>query len=203
MKCQTSLLRNFKKHVSYQKRRTQLTSQIKKGRRTCVDCKAQAFMEGLFSQPNPEKNPKETITFFTADGMVQLHSQGQFDNLSCQKVQNRYDQLPTLDEQGLCIGATFQLSATNGKDPARRIQVWGFCRCVDYLSDVVGDTVISKGGEVMLCTTELKHGVSESLKMMVAIPFLWGIPPELDTLRQAIAFGGGIVHKEQKLWQIY
>eukprot|EP01023_Acetabularia_acetabulum_P004401 TRINITY_DN1183_c0_g1_i1.p2 TRINITY_DN1183_c0_g1~~TRINITY_DN1183_c0_g1_i1.p2 ORF type:complete len:203 (+),score=7.66 TRINITY_DN1183_c0_g1_i1:66-674(+) len=202
MNSQRALIKQISKDQIQIKTKASMQFKRLRGRRYCVDCKSQAFMEGIFSQPNPSKS-QETITFFTCDGMVQLHSQGVLDIERCRKLQEKYDQLPTADEQGLCIGATFQLSATNGIDPARRIQVCGFCRCVEYLSDVVGDTVLSKGGEVMLCTTELKHGVTESLKMMVAVPFLWGVPPELDTLRQAIAYGGGFVHKEQKLWQIY
>eukprot|EP01023_Acetabularia_acetabulum_P004403 TRINITY_DN1183_c0_g1_i4.p1 TRINITY_DN1183_c0_g1~~TRINITY_DN1183_c0_g1_i4.p1 ORF type:complete len:276 (+),score=9.06 TRINITY_DN1183_c0_g1_i4:66-893(+) len=275
MNSQRALIKQISKDQIQIKTKASMQFKRLRGRRYCVDCKSQAFMEGIFSQPNPSKSQEplnnvssrseyactsavicsvqetqsntlymlqicitflifqqthpfgghivwipiyggsqrsdfgkasmilETITFFTCDGMVQLHSQGVLDIERCRKLQEKYDQLPTADEQGLCIGATFQLSATNGIDPARRIQVCGFCRCVEYLSDVVGDTVLSKGGEVMLCTTELKHGVTESLKMMVAVPFLWGVPPELDTLRQAIAYGGGFVHKEQKLWQIY
>ncbi len=44
--------------------------------------------------------------------------------------------LPTLEEQGICIGQTFLLSATNGRDLSRRIHVLGFCRSIDMLSEV-------------------------------------------------------------------
>lgn len=36
--------------------------------------------------------------------------------------------LPTWQEQGLCMGSTFWVAATNGVDPARRIKIAGFCR---------------------------------------------------------------------------
>ena len=36
--------------------------------------------------------------------------------------------LPTWQEQGLCVAATFWVAATNGTNPARRLQVAGFCR---------------------------------------------------------------------------
>jgi hypothetical protein len=48
--------------------------------------------------------------------------------------------LPTWEEQLLCVGSTFQVAATNGRDPARRVNIqvrassalvfgssWGLC----------------------------------------------------------------------------
>jgi hypothetical protein len=40
-------------------------------------------------------------------------------------------------------------------------------------------------------------------RLTVAIPFLWGVPPELEQLEQAIAQGGGIVHHVQQQWCVY
>jgi hypothetical protein len=41
------------------------------------------------------------------------------------------------------------------------------------------------------------------LKMTVCIPFLWGVPPEVDALSAAIAAAGGIVDRVYKQWGIY
>jgi hypothetical protein len=41
------------------------------------------------------------------------------------------------------------------------------------------------------------------LKMIVCIPFLWGVPPEVDALSDAIASAGGIVDRVSKQWGIY
>lgn len=41
------------------------------------------------------------------------------------------------------------------------------------------------------------------LKMTVCIPFLWGVPPEVDALSDAIASAGGIVDRVYKQWGIY
>ena len=43
-------------------------------------------------------------------------------------------------------------------------------------------------------------GLSESLKMTVSIPFLWGIPPEHEVLSSAVRNGGGIVDKVYRQW---
>jgi hypothetical protein len=39
--------------------------------------------------------------------------------------------------------------------------------------------------------------------MTVCIPFLWGVPPEVDALSDAIASAGGIVDRVYKQWGIY
>lgn len=44
---------------------------------------------------------------------------------------------------------------------------------------------------------------SLQLKMTVCIPFLWGVPPEVDALSDAIASAGGIVDRVYKQWGIY
>lgn len=78
-------------------------------------------------------------------------------------------------EQGLCLGALFDIAATNvskpfccywtcpflttwfdecgnflfqGLDMGRRLCIIGFCRSIEMLSDVVEDTVLEHGGEV-------------------------------------------------------
>lgn len=75
--------------------------------------------------------------------------------------------------QSLCLGALFNIAATNvstccffflimlsfilvmlyhlesqGLDMGRRLCIFGFCRSVEMLSDVVEDTVLEHGGEV-------------------------------------------------------
>ena len=58
--------------------------------------------------------------------------------------------LPTWQEQGLCIGNTFWVTATNGLDICRRLKLMGYCRCTEQLSDVVEHTVLSSGGEIVM-----------------------------------------------------
>lgn len=68
-----------------------------------------------------------------------------------------HDPLPTWEEQGLCIGSTFAVAATNGIDPARRVNFLGFCQSVDILTDAVEDTVLSRGGEILEQERQLKR----------------------------------------------
>jgi hypothetical protein len=46
-------------------------------------------------------------------------------------------QLPTVEEQGICIGQTFLVAASNGRDLSRRVNVLGFCRSVHLVSEVL------------------------------------------------------------------
>jgi hypothetical protein len=71
--------------------------------------------------------------------------------------------LPSFEEQGLCIGATFALAATNGKDFERRINILGFCQSVDVLNEALEETVMSRGGEVLEQERKLKSGVHEQV----------------------------------------
>ena len=96
--------------------------------------------------------------------------------------------LPTVEEQGLCIGATFGIKAYNGRDGGRRINVLGFCRSVEMLHDHVAAALHIRGGEIV--AHEYKsEGLHENLKLTVALPYLWGVPPELDSLNTAIKDG--------------
>ena len=72
--------------------------------------------------------------------------------------------MPSFEEQGLCIGATFSLAATNGKDFDRRINILGFCQSVDVLNEAVEETVMSRGGEVLEQERKLKSGVHEQVR---------------------------------------
>lgn len=101
--------------------------------------------------------------------------------------------------QGLCLGALFDIAATNGLDTGRRLCIIGFCRSIEMLSDVVEDTVLEHGGEVVTAEKASKGGLHEKLKMTVAVPLLWGVPPVSETLHLAVRSGGGIVDKV--FWQ--
>lgn len=113
----------------------------------------------------------QVITFVTSEGLVNLSdSQGLFEGLtvrvacltrlhSCAMSSRRQSgngvqahqrqprlpavqrQLPTVEEQGICIGQTFLVAASNGRDLSRRVQVLGFCRSVDLVSEVLSGTV--------------------------------------------------------------
>ncbi|MEW5297047.1 MAG: hypothetical protein WDW36_000281 [Sanguina aurantia] len=111
--------------------------------------------------------------------------------------------MPTWEEQGLCVGASFNVAATNGCDPMRRVSFDGFCQSVDYLYEAVVDTVLSSGGVVLWEERQLKSGVHEVLRCTVAIPYLWGVPPQLECLSHAIKTGGGIVEKVSHQWGMY
>lgn len=102
--------------------------------------------------------------------------------------------------QGLCLGALFDIAATNGLDMGRRLCIYGFCRSVEMLSDVVEDTVLEYGGEVVAAEKESKGGLQEKLKMSVAVPYLWGVPPTAERLHLAVRTGGGIVDKVYWQW---
>lgn len=72
--------------------------------------------------------------------------------------------MPSFEEQGLCIGATFSLAATNGKDFDRRINILGFCQSIDMLNEALEETVTSRGGEVLEQERKLKSGVHEQVR---------------------------------------
>ncbi|GLC51867.1 hypothetical protein PLESTB_000557100 [Pleodorina starrii] len=111
--------------------------------------------------------------------------------------------MPTWEEQSLCIGATFSVAATNGMDDTRRVSIEGFCQSVDYLFASVQDALESDlGGEVLMHERQIKSGLHEVLKLTVAVPFLFGVPPQLEVLNEAIRTGGGIVDRVRHVWLI-
>ena len=67
-----------------------------------------------------------------------------------------------VEEQGLCIGATFGIKAYNGWDGGRRINVLGFCRNVEMLHDHVAAHI--RGGEIVAHEYKLE-GLHENLKL--------------------------------------
>lgn len=52
-----------------------------------------------------------------------------------------------------------------------------------HSQEAVEDTVSSRGGAVLLQERQLKSGLHEVLRLTVCIPFLWGVPPEVEALR--------------------
>ncbi|KAI4349107.1 hypothetical protein L6164_009744 [Bauhinia variegata] len=154
---------------------------------------------------------EERFTWFTADGLIQIggsmvprrvsssdKKQGKFK--SGQKFQ-RFRESDYVDpNQSLCLGALFDIAATNGLDTGRRLCIFGFCRSIEMLSDVVKHTVLEHGGEVVAAEKASEGGLREKLTMTVAVPLLWGVPPASETLHLAVKSGGGIVEKVYWQW---
>ncbi|KAG5556853.1 hypothetical protein RHGRI_007189 [Rhododendron griersonianum] len=102
--------------------------------------------------------PEERVTLFTADGLVQIGGSmvprrisSSDKNHGKSKTSQRFSRFQESDymdpKQGLCLGALFDIAATNGLDMGRRLCIIGFCRSIEMLSDVVEDTVLEHGGE--------------------------------------------------------
>ncbi|KDP29165.1 hypothetical protein JCGZ_16554 [Jatropha curcas] len=182
---------------------------------------------------------EEKVTLFTADGLIQIggsvvprlvssSDKKQGRSNTTQRFQ-RYQESDYMDpQQGLCLGALFDIAATNvshafavileetvwillrylmygiwsfqGLDTGRRLCIFGFCRSIEMLSDVVEDTVLEHGGEIVAAEKAIKGGLHEKLTMTVAVPYLWGVPPASETLRLAVRSGGGIVEKVYWQW---
>ncbi|RXI01224.1 hypothetical protein DVH24_001458 [Malus domestica] len=165
--------------------------------------------------------PEERVTLFTSDGLIQIggsmvprrltsSNKKQGQSKTNQRFQ-RFKESDYMDtEQGLCLGALFDIAATNGLDTGRRLCIFGFCRSIEMLSDVVEDTVLEHGGEaidncpvtgqVVAAEKAMKGGLQEKLRMTVAVPLLWGVPPAAETLHLAVvaaekAMKGGLQEK--------
>lgn len=151
----------------------------------------------------------QVTTFITADGLVTLsdtHGLTSSRQVPAELFPRPWTPpLPSLAEQSICLAATFVLAASNGRDGgSRRVQVLGFCRSIDQLSEAVEDAVLRCGGEVYKRDASSQPGcLEERLEMKVALPYLWGIPPAYDALSNAISVGGGVVHKVSKHWQLF
>ncbi|CAN6307991.1 unnamed protein product, partial [Urochloa humidicola] len=157
--------------------------------------------------------PEERVTLFTSDGLVQIggslvprrvsSSERQRKLKSTQKLR-RFQESSYMDpNQSLCLGALFKIAATNGLDMGRRLCIFGFCRSIEMLSDVVEDTVLEHGGEVVTAEKASNDGLQEKLTMSVAVPLLWGVPPASETLHVAVRSGGGIVDKIHWQWDLF
>ncbi|KAL0671373.1 hypothetical protein Bca4012_034077 [Brassica carinata] len=150
---------------------------------------------------------EERITLFTSDGLIQIGGNMVPRRIKSHNKHGKSKKHPKFQEssymdpaQELCLGALFDIAATNGLDMGRRLCIYGFCRSVEMLSDVVEDTVLEYGGEVVAAEKESKGGLQEKLKMSVAVPYLWGVPPTAERLHLAVKTGGGIVDKVYWQW---
>ncbi|KAE8679386.1 ABC transporter B family member 1-like [Hibiscus syriacus] len=163
------------------------------------------------SENDVEWVQEERVTLFTSEGLIQIggsmiprriatSDKKQGKSKASQRLQ-RFQESNYMDpNQGLCLGALFDIAATNGLDMGRRLCIIGFCRSIEMLSDVVEDTVLEHGGEVVAAEKAIKGGLHEKLTMTVAVPYLWGVPPASDTLHLAVRSGGGIVEKVYCQW---
>ncbi|KAF5207925.1 D-tagatose-1,6-bisphosphate aldolase subunit [Thalictrum thalictroides] len=153
--------------------------------------------------------PEDRVTLFTTEGLVQIGGSviprriSSSDKQERSKISHRFQRQERdyMDpNQGLCLGALFDIAATNGLDMGRRLCIFGFCRSIEMLSDVVEDTVLEHGGEIVAAEKASKGGLQEKLTMTVAVPLLWGVPPASETLHLAVQSGGGIVEKVYWQW---
>ena len=165
-----------------------------------------------------ERERQEVITIFGRDGSMTsippfipcydvCGSENQWENhggLQSSGNKQQVAALPSTEEQGICVGSVFSISATNGYDVSRRIHVSGFCQSIDFLFEQVEGSVRVRGGEVMNVKRELSGSdmLCESLTLALALPLLWHIPPEHEKLKKGIERGGGIIHKIYNEWFI-
>ncbi|XP_073009411.1 uncharacterized protein [Typha latifolia] len=155
--------------------------------------------------------PEDRVTLFTSEGLIQIGgslvprrfraSNRRQAKANTSPRYQRFQERDYMDpNQGLCLGALFDIAATNGLDMGRRLCIFGFCRSIEMLSDVVEDTVLEHSGEVVAAEKASNEGFQEKLTMTVAVPLLWGVPPASETLRFAVRSGGGIVEKVYWQW---
>eukprot|EP00897_Mesotaenium_endlicherianum_P000528 jgi/Mesen1/10476/ME000083S09980 len=144
----------------------------------------------------------DVITLVSSDGVMRLGGDRRLPRERAMRWRQYREEDYMDPQQRLCLGALFDIAATNGLDSGRRVCVVGFCRSIEMLSDVVQDMVADYGGEVMVAEKVVNTGsLNEKLRLSVALPLLWGVPPALDSLSQAIRSGGGIVDKVYSQWE--
>ena len=119
-------------------------------------------MDGGDGPPPPGGAEAEAVTtFFCADGaVVQLGARPTRLQILERRSARRSapgDALPLPADQGLCVGGSFAISATNGISPSRRINLAGFCYSTEQLFERVEDTVLQRGGEVFETHLQLKR----------------------------------------------
>jgi len=103
-----------------------------------------------------------------------------------------------LGTEQLYLASSFRVSATNGSDVSRRMNVYGFCQSLECLAESIHDAIASRGG----CVDSIIEEGEEATNTVVYIclPFLWGVPPEIERLKRGIEKGGGIIHKMNPEW---
>uniref|UniRef100_A0A0D3EGH0 DUF7811 domain-containing protein n=1 Tax=Brassica oleracea var. oleracea TaxID=109376 RepID=A0A0D3EGH0_BRAOL len=158
------------------------------------------FIMGLFlfkfDQPFPQSIsspfssiiPRGSQQISPGRGYIKRQSKFQSKTLFRQKKHGKSKKLPKFQESPTWI-------LPKGLDMGRRLCIYGLCRSVEMLSDVVEDTVLEYGGEVVAAEKESKGGLQEKLTMTVAVPYLWGVPPTAERLHRADQIGEGIVDK--------
>lgn len=104
----------------------------------------------------------------------------------------------TVGTEQLYVASSFRVSATNGYDVSRRMNVYGFCQSLEYLAENIHDAIARRGGCVDSIIEEGEHAATTVV--YICLPFLWGVPPELDRLKRGIEKGGGIIHKMYPEW---
>lgn len=182
---------------------------------------AYPWQSGSNNEGSEWSSYRETITFFTSEGVFQIH-EDRFVSAATgattnspppmnlpgfaspqQQQQRRFRESDYMDpNQKLCLGSLFDIRAFNGLDSGRFFCVVGFCRSAEMLCDVVEDSVIKTGGQVVEANLHSSSGLHERLRLTVAMPLLFGVPPALDRLNRAIQLGGGIVDKSFHQWEM-
>ncbi|KAK9127500.1 hypothetical protein Syun_016297 [Stephania yunnanensis] len=160
---------------------------------------------------------EERVTLFTTEGLIQIGGSvvprrvASSKHLSLILCKNNRDQMILRDhryresdymdpKRQIYLGALFDIAATNGLDMGRRLCLFGYCSSIEMLSDIVEDTVMENGGEVVAAEKASEGGLQEKLTMKVAVPLLWGVPPASETLHLAVRSGGGIIDKVCLQW---
>ncbi|KAM3315282.1 hypothetical protein ACQJBY_033801 [Aegilops geniculata] len=174
--------------------------------------RADGFDLRVFLLADIEWVQEDKITLFTSDGLVQIGGNMVPRRVTASEKRQqkgkgklrRFQESSYMDpNQSLCLGALFNIAATNGLDMGRRLCIFGFCRSIEMLSDVVEDTVLEHGGEIVTAEKASSDGLQEKLTMSVAVPLLWGVPPASETLHVAVRSGGGIVDKIYWQWDLF
>ncbi|GMH43796.1 hypothetical protein BSKO_11730 [Bryopsis sp. KO-2023] len=147
--------------------------------------------------------PDESVLVFTPDGVVRILGKPSKTALRLRVDEMLKEGMPISDADAICLGATFAVSATNGQDITRRMNFQGFCQSPDILGECIQEAVLGRGGEIVEAEKLCKNGAEQTLVMAVALPFLFGIPPEMDALTAAIEVGGGFLHKTYGEWFLY
>eukprot|EP00899_Mesostigma_viride_P002291 jgi/Mesvir1/12062/Mv00348-RA.1 len=154
--------------------------------------------------PSELHGDREVITIFTSEGIVRLPGRRLKGPTPKRPTKQwRLEDYLAPQTAGLCKASTFAICATNGIDFARKLSFVGFCPSVELLSEVVRDTVLWEGGEVLAADKQADSSLNEKLWMSVVLPALWGVPPTAEHLHHAITTGGGLVDKISKQWLFY
>lgn len=155
--------------------------------------------------PDPAlQEQQELVTVFGLDGSVTTFPPRPWplDEALSLEARPPLLSLPLTEEQGLTIGSVFTIRASNGVDSCRRLSLLGFCHSVDHLHEKVELVVRQRGGAVVSSERQLTSALAERLHMCIAIPLLFGVPPEHERLRAGVLAGGGIIDRVVQQWLV-